>query len=209
MPKAKILKAENLSPTVKLYRLRALEELGFHFTPGQFFTLLPARRAYSFCSLPEELPRFEICVRQVPWGLGTNYINDHLGKVVEVSEPQGSFILPKAPVELIFLAAGVGIAPVRPMLKDWYQKYPTARTTLYYKFREGEYLFGEEFEELARKHKNFEIEKADHPLFLSPLRRGRKNGGVFVVGSPEFVSESIRKLEKIGYNKADINFDIW
>ncbi len=198
MPKARIIKAENLSPSVKLYTCQALSR-GFSFLPGQFFTFLPVLRAYSFCSLPEELPQFEICVRDEGPGLGVNFLKNNLGRAVAVSEPQGSFVLPAQQTELTFIAAGVGIAPVRPMLRAWFEKYPDAKATLYYKSRLGENLFGEEFKELADKH----------PLSISRDFPAARNSQVFVVGSPEFVTSSIRKLEEIGYNKADINFDIW
>lgn len=210
--KVRIDRAVALAPTVKLYTLTALRG-DFSFQPGQFFTFLPVLRAYSFCSLPERLPQFEICVRQVPGGQGTKFINSNLGKVVEMSEAQGAFVLPPAAKDILFLASGTGIAPVRPMLKEWFTKYPDAKAILYYKSREGEYLFGKEFDELARNQKNFKVvaDSADIPPFISPLQRGRKRGGkkAFVVGSPEFVSGSIKHLEDLGYNKQDINFDIW
>lgn len=212
MPKAKILSAENLSPTVKLYKLRA--DRGLTFIPGQFFTFLPVLRAYSFCSPSEELPEFRICVRQVERGLGTNFINDHIGQTVEISAAQGSFVLPEKVDQAVFLAAGVGISPVWPLIQSFLKRFPRSAATLIYKFSgEGEYIFGSEFEELAGKHRNFIFLPVSdsRESYLEKLVDNIPRGGanVFVVGPPEFVNDNLKNLRELGYNNQDINFDIW
>lgn len=230
--KVKIVKAEPLSPTAKLYTVEAAEG-DYVFLPGQFFSFIipkaagPAGglssgasqsvRAYSICSLPEELPQVELCVRQVPGGVGTTWLAGNIGKVVQTSEVQGDFILPQeASRPLNFLASGTGIAPARPMIKTWLKQYAGSRVLLVYRFREpDEFLFKDELLRLAQSYEKFQLAAVagfDEQDFAERVEKGHK--GVkgacwFVVGPPNFVKQNTNQLEKLGYNKKDIVYDIW
>ena len=227
--KARILKAENLSPTAKLFSLEVLSG-DFSFAPGQYmsFNVAGAIRTYSICSLPGQLPRFEFCVRQVAGGIGTGFLNAHVGKEIELMEPTGDFVLPtgaeaSGPKSILFVVAGVGIAPVRPMLKDWLMKNPEARVKLAYKFHdESEYLFREELEQLAKEHLNFKLTTVHNPPQSPLILRGEEKWGspslkiregrgelVFLVGSPPFVARTLQSLRQLGYNQENIKSDIW
>ena len=172
-----------------------------------------AVRAYSFCSLPVELPQFELCVRQVRSGIGTTFLNENIGKTVEFSGTQGDFILPSnIKGDLVFLAAGVGIAPVRSQLRYLYENRPEFGSTLIYQCRQDEYLFGGELKKMARSWRKFN-------LFIKP--GGRKNFNIkkrdlpdtiqmiYVVGPPGFVNLSLEILHGFGYDNQVIKFDIW
>jgi len=219
--KAKVLKAENISPTAKLFTLEVVSG-EFSFVPGQYTSFLVngAIRTYSICSLPEELPRFELCVRQLHTGVGTNFLNQNVGREIELTQPAGDFVIGGSPSPILFLVSGTGIAPVRPMLKDYLQKNPEADIELYYTFKgEKEFLFREELEEMERKYGNFKVATSlSRVPSLASLRRGgrdisprqgRRGELVHLVGSPAFVGQTLQELNELGYNRQVIKTDAW
>jgi len=102
----------------------------FLFAPGQFISVLipgagpggrDLRRAYSIASSPELMPTkniFELCVKLVDGGPGTNYLNQvKIGESIKGHVPFGDFVYKtKGPRHVIFIATGTGIAPFRSML---------------------------------------------------------------------------------------------
>ncbi|MFJ4859051.1 PDR/VanB family oxidoreductase [Streptomyces sp. NPDC088730] len=78
------------------------------------------RRQYSLCGDPAERDRYRIAVRfeQLSRG-GSEYVHRFLkpGRTLEVSLPRNHFPLEPAP-EYLFVAGGIGITPIRPMLRS-------------------------------------------------------------------------------------------
>lgn len=185
----------------KLFTLQAQGD--FSFVPGQYtaFKVNGAIRTYSICSLPGELPRFQFCVRQVPGGLGTGFLNANVGKEIELAAPAGDFIIKGTPAVVLVIASGVGIAPARPMLKDYLARNTEAAVELVYILKDGEYLFREEWKEMEEKYKNFGIKFEGVNKLIA--------AEVYLVGSPQFVGQTLNQLEQLGYNRRSIHTDIW
>jgi ferredoxin-NADP reductase len=95
------------------------------FRPGQFLScLVPAgdaalNRPYSIASSPGDA-RVELLLDLVPGGPGSTYLFARRpGDVVRFTGPWGTFVLDELPeAEVVFVAEGTGIAPIRPMLRD-------------------------------------------------------------------------------------------
>ncbi len=98
----------------------------FRPLPGQFVTVRviiggrPHDRCYAISSLHMrgETPRFT--VKRVAGGLVSNWCHDSLkpGRKVLIGPPQGAFQLRRNTQRHVFLAAGIGIAPLFPMIKE-------------------------------------------------------------------------------------------
>ncbi|GAA5084698.1 ferredoxin-NADP reductase [Thermocatellispora tengchongensis] len=76
-------------------------------------------RQYSLCGDPADRERYRIAVRHDPLSRGgSEYVHLFLrqGRPLEVSEPRNNFPLLPAP-EYLFLAGGIGITPILPMLR--------------------------------------------------------------------------------------------
>ena len=76
-------------------------------------------RQYSLCGDPGDLSAYRIAVRLDPLSRGgSEYIHWYLspGRMLEVSSPRNHFPLVPAP-EYLFLAGGIGITPIVPMLR--------------------------------------------------------------------------------------------
>jgi ferredoxin-NADP reductase len=76
-------------------------------------------RQYSLCGDPADLSVYRIAVRHDPLSRGgSEYVHLYLrpGRTLEVSLPRNHFPLAPAP-EYLFLAGGIGITPMVPMLR--------------------------------------------------------------------------------------------
>lgn len=109
------------------------------FRPGQFLScLVPAgdgvlTRPYSIASSPGDA-RLEILVDRVPGGPGSQWLFGlRPGDPLRFTGPWGTFTVGELPgAEVVFVAAGTGIAPIRPMLRDVAHRSPRPPLRLLY-----------------------------------------------------------------------------
>jgi len=115
--KVKIIKIEELSPTVKLFRL----DTGFDFVPGQFFLLGKVgygEAPFGALSSPYEKKYLEFAVRKV--GTVTNYLHSlKEGDEIEIRGPYGNgfdlnFIDGK---DVVMVTGGSGIPPIASLVE--------------------------------------------------------------------------------------------
>jgi len=119
---ARIDTLERLAPDVMRVELRLPPRSPLRFLAGQYVDVTsPAgiSRSYSIASAAATPERVELQVRRVDGGQLSAYwfeqarIND----LLRFNGPRGTFFLrPAAGLDLIFLATGTGIAPIRSML---------------------------------------------------------------------------------------------
>lgn len=118
------------------------------YAAGQHLTLLlqpgrnEIRRSYSLCSLPTD-PYPAIAITRVANGEASRWLHEKLevGQWLNSLAPSGRFLLEAAP-ELVFLAAGSGITPIFPLIRQallttnshlqLYYAEKTPDTTLFY-----------------------------------------------------------------------------
>ncbi|MBW8318728.1 MAG: ferric reductase-like transmembrane domain-containing protein [Arenimonas sp.] len=123
-PGFRVERARALSPTVAELVLTTDTPERFPFDAGQFAWLTIGRRhtvtdnPFSIASAPSDLPRLRFLIRNA--GDMTSRIADIApGTAVGVDGPHGSFTLHEAgPGPLLFLAGGIGIAPVLGLLGE-------------------------------------------------------------------------------------------
>ncbi|WP_431875669.1 FAD-binding oxidoreductase [Amycolatopsis sacchari] len=133
----------------------------FRFTPGQHVVLRAdiggeqVAHPYAITSCPEE-PELRVAIKRLPGGRLSTYATTELrpGDRVEVRPPDGQFSVHPSPQgeHLVAIAAGVGIAPLLPMLAHALRTSPKHRATLLYVNRSGaDTLFADELTALARR----------------------------------------------------------
>jgi ferredoxin-NADP reductase len=113
------------TPTTRSLFLRLAAGTTLPYDPGQFVSLVlpvgtpPLVRAYSLASSPEDGGLLELCVDRVAHGTGSAYLCGLApGAALVLRGPFGSFKLAEPPeAEMVFIAAGTGIAPIRPMVR--------------------------------------------------------------------------------------------
>ena len=125
---AKLIGKKQLTSDV--FELHFESSAPFLFAPGQFISVLipgagpggrDLRRAYSIASAPELMPSkniFELCIKLVDGGPGTNFLNNlKMGGTIKGHVPFGDFVYKTGcKKHVIFIATGTGIAPFRSML---------------------------------------------------------------------------------------------
>jgi ferredoxin-NADP reductase len=114
-------KAETVAEGVVSLHLRGTDGPLAPWEPGAHIDLaLPnwLTRQYSLCGDPADRDEYRIAVRHDRLSRGgSEYIHLFLneGHALEVSEPRNNFPLRSAP-EYLFIAGGIGITPIAPML---------------------------------------------------------------------------------------------
>lgn len=131
---------------------------GIRFQPGQFAWLTVGdspfslkEHPFSFSSSAENPQRLEFTIKEL--GDFTRTVKDFpAGKIAYVDGPFGAFSIdefPKAP-GFVFLAGGVGIAPVMSMLRTMADRNETRPLLLFYGNKTwNDVIFREEIEELS------------------------------------------------------------
>ena len=83
--------------------------------------MLPSgkKRQYSLCGSPDERDHYEIAVRRIHTGLGGSREMHSLptGTPLTLHGPRNAFPYITAP-RYLFVAGGIGVTPIRPMLRD-------------------------------------------------------------------------------------------
>ena len=128
LPKAKVVPAKideltYLTSDILKLRLRLPPTAQFRFIPGQYINLLgknSLQRSYSLASDCNGQV-LEMHVRRVPNGTMSEYLfeNAKVDDLLRINGPHGTFILrPPAESDLIFVATGTGIGPVKSMIEQ-------------------------------------------------------------------------------------------
>lgn len=128
---ARIAALDGPAPYVLRLHLRLPPSSRFRYLAGQYINLIGAggvRRSYSIANAPAEGAPLELHVRRVPGGQLSRYwfeqaaVND----LLRFEGPHGSFYLRDVRgQDLILLATGTGIAPIKALLEEL-QRRPQA-----------------------------------------------------------------------------------
>lgn len=230
--RAKLARVVELTAATKHFEWEIVAGGSFEFTAGQFISLTLARegqehtRAYSIASPPRPDGRFDLCLNRVPGGLFSNYLCDlACGAAIEFTGPHGFFTVAR-PVQrdLVFIATGTGIAPIRGMLADLLAREPENAHQVWLLFgvrRPETILYREEFERLAREHGNFHfVPTLSRPPEQWPgaigyvqgqLRKrfaGRKDFSAYICGLKAMVDDARRILkEEFGLDRKQIRYE--
>jgi CDP-4-dehydro-6-deoxyglucose reductase len=115
---------EKLATDVMKVVLRLPPSSDFSFYPGQYIDVIAQgglRRSYSLASAPHPEKVLELHVREVPVGVMSDYwfTRAKENDLLRLTGPLGTFFLRNiGGLDLIFLATGTGIAPVKAMLES-------------------------------------------------------------------------------------------
>ena len=123
------IKQETVDSVVVSFKTEEEINSIYKFKAGQYLTLCSKikgeliKRSYSICSDPQS-GKLQVGVKAIKNGVYSNYINDALrvGDTIEVSFPEGRFILDKSPANYLAFAAGSGITPIISIASDELRK---------------------------------------------------------------------------------------
>lgn len=119
---------ERLTSNIIKVVLRLPPHSGFDFLPGQYIDIIGKsgiRRSYSMANAPDVGGKLELHIRMVEQGIMSKYwfteakVND----LLRLEGPLGTFFLRETTAtNIVFVATGTGIAPVKSMLEAMTKK---------------------------------------------------------------------------------------
>jgi len=192
----------------------------FDFKAGQFstFSFLDNRaegkmRAYTISSLPTE-KFLSVAVKKA--GIFSSALhNMKIGEKIEISQGQGRFYPESSMKNLVFLSAGIGIAPFYAVIKDFYKQKSKQKITLFYSNKtKKEIVFFKELNKIAKNWPSLKIiyfitREQVKDKYISEccriniqiLKKYLKNLNgkyYFICGPKEFVLDKSKQLKDYG-----------
>ena len=229
----KVINIIDESDSVKRFFIKVPDEIPFTFKAGQFVELdLPVDskvvdRSYSIASPPANDNIFELAIVHKPGGIGSTYLFEKIqvGSGMRVSKALGKFTLPETlDSDICFACTGTGIAPLRSMLHDIFNKnIPHKNIYLIFGNRwVKDILYRNEMEELERKHPEFKfipVLSRDNPGWTArkgyihavyeELFADKRPAFFYISGWPVIVREARKRIEAMGYDKSRIRFELY
>jgi CDP-4-dehydro-6-deoxyglucose reductase len=163
---AKVSKIRDLTHDVREITLHLIDPPTIPFKAGQFISFdvsvpgydRPGTRPYSIASVPRDSSTIELVLNLVPGGPGSTYLFGlHLDQEVAFRGPAGSFYLREDSTrDVLFVATGTGIAPIRSMIKALIDRSDSRPVTLFWGLRsERDLYYQEELASFTRQLASF------------------------------------------------------
>ncbi len=174
---AKLSKIISLTSTVKHFVLDYPKDADTSFIAGQFLQVhlekdgKPHKKSYSIASSPslaKEKNQIELCIKLVEGGfVSTWFFGLKEGDTIHTSLPYGVFTV-REPWQdnLVLVGTGTGIAPLRGMIQNLYEKNCDKNIWLIFGNRyETDILYNDEWQAFSKKYPNFH--------FIPTVSRGK------------------------------------
>ena len=230
---------KDLTDKIKELRIELPQNNELNFTSGQYIQLEASayekikagtQRAYSIASSPKNKKYFELIIGLVPNGIVTTYIFKYLkeGDKIKIVGPFGEFNRKDTDNEMICVAGGTGMAPIRSIIYDMIEKNIMNRKIWYF-FGAGtlsDLYYLKEFQEIEKEYSNFKfIPSLSNPdqndkwtgekgLITEPLGKYLKNiinkdstKEGYLCGSPGMIDACIKVMKENGVPEDKIYYD--
>ncbi len=145
---AELTKIIQETPETKTFRF-GIHGKEFQFLPGQFVMLtadIPGKgqitRPLSISSSPTEQGIIDLTVKKIPDGTMSSFLFDgaKVGDIYKIKGPYGMFTLDETAKQVVFIAAGSGIAPFRSMWRYISDKGLDIDVTLIFSSKTKDYI---------------------------------------------------------------------
>lgn len=220
--KATVCRVRNLTHDVRELDLRLAEPSKITFKAGQFVSFEVGRnekqqaliRPYSIASPPSSSEVLTLLFNLVPGGPGSTYLFSlKEGKETQFKGPTGNFYLrDDLAHDLLFVATGTGIAPLRSMLFALAERgFPRPVTFLWGLRSRRDLYYQDELAAWAKAHPNFAfVTTLSRPEDGWPGERGRvtrlveeriasvQNLAVYLCGNSGMLQDVIGIIQKKG-----------
>lgn len=190
---------ENTSCThdIHMIKLKLEQPLDIPYASGQFFEFdipgLEETRAYSLANKYQVDNIVEFHVKRVQDGIGSNYMCDlTIGDQVTGSGPYGKMQLRNREKDLIFVAGGSGMAPIKSLVEQLFsEEYDKEAWFFYGACTKNDLYLQDEWMELAKRYPNFHF----IPALSQPDSSDQWDGEVGFIA--DVIARNINKMENM------------
>jgi Na+-transporting NADH:ubiquinone oxidoreductase subunit F len=152
----KVERIEDLTPDIRGLHLSVISpEEGITFKAGQYIQLEVPKydltkgveyRAYSIASSPNDHHKVELMITKVSEGAVSTYVHDYLqeGQELVINGPFGDFYLRESDRDILLIATGSGLAPIKSILHQMERERINRKTTLFFGDRKRQDLIKHE-----------------------------------------------------------------
>jgi Na+-transporting NADH:ubiquinone oxidoreductase subunit F len=237
--RSRVVSNELLTHDTRELRVRLLSPERMVFRAGQFAQLvIPPHdgvaheivRAYSIATPPSRSGELDFNVRLVPNGIASTFVNERVqpGDDIDLIGPMGEFGLREGDADMICIAGGSGMAPVKSILLDMYERKVPKRSVWYFfgAVTRADLFYVEFFRELEKSWPLFHFVpalSAPEPgdgwtgeiglipdvtaRFLDASIDRTSPKEAYLCGSPGFINASVKMLTAHGVEREHIHFD--
>lgn len=232
--KAKVASIRDLTHDIKEIRLEFLDPKEIDFIAGQFIQIQVPEyelstesvyRAYSVSSSPSVHNAVELEIRYVQNGICTTYVHKHLkvGEILTITGPYGEFYLRDTDADIVCVAGGSGMAPIKAILHHMAEKNIQRKATYIFGAQGKRDLFLlDEMKEFEKKLPNFLFVPALSNLtqedewtgergrvteVLAKLLSDGSNTEAYLCGSPGMIDATVAVLKSKGVKEDKIYYD--
>lgn len=228
-----VTKITDLTHDIKGVRFQIPEGEKIDFKAGQFVNFVtppygdidsPTPRAYSIASSPSEKTALELIIRLVPNGICTSFVFEHLKEndPIQIIGPFGEFFLRDSDREIICIAGGSGLGPIRSILLDMIDRGISQRKTTFFfgAVNLKDIYYVEEFSRIQQQHSWFSFVPAlsgneeghsfERGIITEVVARHYEtldNHEAYLCGSPGMINACIQTLSKKGLPESQIFYD--
>lgn len=225
---AEVVENKACTHDIHLIKLKLQEPDQIPYAAGQFFEFdipgLGETRAYSLANKYRKDQILEFHIKRVPDGKGSNYMC-YLkpGDTVTGSGPYGKMQLRNRGRDLIFVAGGSGMAPIKSLIEELFSESFDKEVWFFYGARAKRDLYlMNEWKELEKQYPNFHFVPAlSQPEpddewdgetgfiaeVLSRKIEDMSNMDAYLCGPPIMIETSCDALYKGGVKGTDISYD--
>ncbi|MBN2725125.1 MAG: 2Fe-2S iron-sulfur cluster binding domain-containing protein [Deltaproteobacteria bacterium] len=231
---ARCVSLVDLTADIKGLRLELSENDKIEFKAGQFiqlevpvYDLTPEAvyRAYSIASKPDDDGFIDLEIKYVPGGICTTWVHKFLkvGDTVKFNGPYGDFYLRDTDAEMICMAVGSGMAPIKSILTHMAHRGINRKVKYFYGARKRDDLYNTELmEELEKLIPDFNF----IPVLSRPEEEDNWSGKVgrlnnilpeyyetaqgmesYLCGNPDALNSYIAALKNLGLRDDEIFYD--
>ncbi|BBE30814.1 Na(+)-translocating NADH-quinone reductase subunit F [Tepiditoga spiralis] len=232
--KGKIVSIKDVTHDIKEVRIELPEEI--EFKAGQYAQLIippydkikeSVQRAYSIASKPSEKNIVEFLIRLVPKGIATTYVHTKLkeNQNIDLIGPFGDFYVRETNADMICVAGGSGMAPIKSIIYDMYEKNIKDRNIWYFfgarSLKDLFYL--EELRKIEKELPNFHfIPALSEPspednwkgevglitdVLNKYLKENQNHKEGYLCGSPGMINACVNVMTKNGIKQEEIYYD--
>jgi Na+-transporting NADH:ubiquinone oxidoreductase subunit F len=233
--RARVERMEDLTPAIKGLHLKIVEPPeGIAFKAGQYVQLEvpkykgtggPEYRAYSISSDAEQHDRLELVITRVPEGAVTTYVHEYLkeGEELRATGPYGEFYLRDSDRDILLIATGSGMAPIKSLLHQIENRGIDRKATFFFGARtKSDLYYVESFLDWEKTMPRFKFvptlsrsapeegwggEKGRVTDLIKKYVPDNPNLDVYICGAPLMVDSCVELLTKKGVPRDRIYFD--